>query len=80
VTIKAVVFDAYRTLYDMQSVAAVIEEALPGEAMALASVKNERVAPLTTFKAIRMQTNELGLDPAYRIHAPSELPDLIAAP
>src|SRR5580693_7094588 len=29
-TIKAVVFDAYGTLYDVQSVAAVTEEAFPG--------------------------------------------------
>ena len=29
-TIKAVVFDAYGTLYDIQSVAAVTEEAFPG--------------------------------------------------
>ena len=29
-TIKAVVFDAYGTLYDVQSVAAVIEETFPG--------------------------------------------------
>jgi FMN phosphatase YigB (HAD superfamily) len=80
VTIKAVVSDAYGTLYDIQSVAAVTEEAFPGEAMALACVKNELVAPLTTFKAIQMQMDEFGLDPDYRIHALSELPDLIAAP
>ncbi len=30
VTIKAVVFDAYGTLYDIQSVAAITEEAFPG--------------------------------------------------
>src|ERR1700710_1058214 len=30
VTIKAVVFDAYGTLYDIQSVAAVTEESFPG--------------------------------------------------
>ncbi|MDH8040394.1 HAD-IA family hydrolase, partial [Klebsiella pneumoniae] len=29
-TIKAVVFDAYGTLYDVQSVAAVTDEAFPG--------------------------------------------------
>ena len=29
-TIKAVVFDAYGTLYDIQSVAAVTEQAFPG--------------------------------------------------
>jgi 2-haloacid dehalogenase len=56
-----------------------IERVTP-EAMALACVKNELVAPLTMFKAIRMQMDELGLEPDYRIHALSELPDLIAAP
>jgi 2-haloacid dehalogenase len=30
VTIKAVVFDAYGTLYDIQSVAAVTDQAFPG--------------------------------------------------
>src|SRR5258708_8665369 len=30
VTIKAVVFDAYGTLYDVQSVAAITDEAFPG--------------------------------------------------
>ena len=29
-TIKAVVFDAYGTLYDVQSVAAITDEAFPG--------------------------------------------------
>ena len=32
VTIKAVVFDAYGTLYDIQSVASVTEQAFPGYA------------------------------------------------
>jgi 2-haloacid dehalogenase len=54
-----------------------IERVTP-EAMALACVKSEAVAPLTMFKAIRTQMDELGLEPDYRIHALSELPDLIA--
>ena len=49
------------------------------EAMALVCVKSDLVAPLTMFKAIRTQMDELGLDPDYRIHALSELPGLIAA-
>jgi 2-haloacid dehalogenase len=49
------------------------------EAMALACVKSDLVAPLTMFKAIRTQMDELGLEPDYRIHALSELPDLVAA-
>jgi 2-haloacid dehalogenase len=49
------------------------------EAMALACVKSDVVAPLTMFKAIRTQMDELGLEPDYRIHALSELPKLVAA-
>ena len=55
-----------------------IERVTP-EAMALACVKSEAVAPLTMFKAIRTQMDELGLEPDYRIHALSELPGLVAA-
>src|SRR3981081_2804473 len=54
-----------------------IERVTP-EAMALACVKSDVVAPLTMFKAIRTQMDELGLEPDYRIHALSELPDLVA--
>jgi len=54
-----------------------IERVTP-EAMALACVTNDLVAPLTMFKAIRTQMDELGLEPDYRIHALSELPALVA--
>jgi 2-haloacid dehalogenase len=52
-----------------------IERVTP-EAMALACVKSEVVPPLTLFKALRTQMDELGVTPDYRIHALSELPDL----
>jgi 2-haloacid dehalogenase len=55
-----------------------IERVTP-EAMALACVKSDVIAPLTMFKAIRTQMDELGLAPDYRIHALSELPDLVAS-
>jgi 2-haloacid dehalogenase len=55
-----------------------IERVTP-EAMALACINSEAVAPLTMFKAIRTQMDELGLDPDYRIHALSELPGLVGA-
>jgi 2-haloacid dehalogenase len=55
-----------------------IERVTP-EAMALACVRNDLVAPLTLFKAIRTQMDELGLQPDYRIRALAELPDLVAA-
>jgi 2-haloacid dehalogenase len=53
-----------------------IERVTP-EAMALACVKSDVVAPLTMFKAIRTQLDELGVKPDYRIHALSELPELL---
>jgi 2-haloacid dehalogenase len=54
-----------------------IERVTP-EAMALACAKSDLIAPLTLFKAIRTQMDELGLAPDYRIHALSELPELVA--
>jgi 2-haloacid dehalogenase len=54
-----------------------IERVTP-EAMAQACVRSDLVAPLTMFKAIRTQMDELGLAPDHRIHALSELPDLVA--
>ena len=55
-----------------------IERVTP-EAMALACVKSDIVAPLTMFKAIRTQMDELGLEPDHRIRALSEFPGLVAA-
>jgi 2-haloacid dehalogenase len=54
-----------------------IERVTP-EAMALACARNDLVAPLTMFKALRMQMDELGLEPDYRIRALAELPELVA--
>ena len=56
-----------------------IERVTP-QAMALACVTSDRVAPLTMFWALRTQMDELGLKPDYRIHALSELPALVASP
>jgi 2-haloacid dehalogenase len=53
-----------------------IERVTP-EAMALACVRNDLVAPLTMFKAIRMQMDELGLEPDFRIKALADLPQLL---
>jgi 2-haloacid dehalogenase len=55
-----------------------IERVTP-QAMALSCIKSDSVAPLTMFKAIRTQMDELGLEPDYRIHALAELPGLVAA-
>jgi 2-haloacid dehalogenase len=53
-----------------------IERVTP-EAMALACVKNDLVPPLTMFKAIRMQLDELGLEPDFRIRTLADLPELL---
>jgi 2-haloacid dehalogenase len=45
--------------------------------MALACVENELVAPLTMFRAIRTQMDELGVTPDYRVRSLSELPGII---
>ncbi len=54
-------------------------ERVTTDAMALACVKNDVLSPLTMFKAIRMQMDELGLQPDYRIRSLSELPALVSA-
>jgi 2-haloacid dehalogenase len=53
-----------------------IERVTP-EAMALACVKNDLIPPLTMFKALRTQMDELGLQPDFRIKALAELPALL---
>jgi 2-haloacid dehalogenase len=55
-----------------------IERVTP-EAMAQACVKSDLVPPLTMFKAIRTQMDELGLAPDHRIRALAELPALLAS-
>lgn len=54
-----------------------IERVTP-EAMALACVESELVAPLTMFKAIRTQMDELGFAPDHRVHSLSEMPGIVA--
>jgi 2-haloacid dehalogenase len=54
-------------------------ERVPPEAMAQACIKNDMVAPLIMFKAIRTQMDELGVKPDYLIRTLSELPGVIAA-
>ncbi|WP_315813615.1 haloacid dehalogenase type II [Bradyrhizobium sp. SZCCHNR2028] len=54
-----------------------IERVTP-DAMAAACNKTDLVAPLTLFKALRSQMDELGFAPDYRIAALSELPEIVA--
>jgi 2-haloacid dehalogenase len=54
-----------------------IERVTP-EAMALACVESETVAPLTMFWALRTQMDELGVLPDHRLRSLAELPDIVA--
>ena len=56
-----------------------IERVTP-EAMALLCQKSDVVAPLTMFKAIRMQMDEMGLQPDHRIGTLTDLPKLLSMP
>jgi 2-haloacid dehalogenase len=56
-----------------------IERVTP-EAMALACVESDLVAPLTMFRAIRTQMDELGFAPDHRVRSLSELPEIAARP
>jgi 2-haloacid dehalogenase len=55
-----------------------IERVTP-EAMALACLESETLPPLTLFKILRTQMDELGVVPDHRIHALAELPALVSA-
>jgi 2-haloacid dehalogenase len=55
-----------------------IERVTP-EAMALACLESETLPPLTFFKILRTQMDELGVVPDHRIHALAELPALVSA-
>ncbi|MGX9429343.1 MULTISPECIES: haloacid dehalogenase type II [Bradyrhizobium] len=55
-----------------------IERVTP-QAMALACVESESLPPLTMFKALRTQMDELGVVPDHRIHALSDLPALLSS-
>jgi 2-haloacid dehalogenase len=56
-----------------------IERVTP-QAMADACIKSDVVPPLTMFKALRTQMDELGVRPDHHIHGLSELPDLVPHP
>ena len=54
-----------------------IERVSP-EAMALACLESETLPPLTFFKILRTQMDELGVAADHRIHALAELPALVS--
>ncbi len=53
-------------------------ERVTPEAMALACVENDLLAPLTLFKALRTQMDALGVEVDHRIRSLSELADIVA--
>jgi len=55
-----------------------IERVTP-EAMARECERTDRMTPLTMFKALRMQMDDLGVEPDYRITTLSDLPKFVAA-
>jgi 2-haloacid dehalogenase len=55
-----------------------IERVTP-EAMAEACQKNDLIAPLTMFRALRMQMDELGLEPDYRVNGLSALVEILSS-
>lgn len=55
-----------------------IERVTP-ESMAAACATSASLPPLTMFKALRTQMDELGFAPDYRIAALSELPEIVAS-
>ena len=55
-----------------------IERVTP-DSMALLCVENETVAPLTMFKALRTQMDELGVLPDHRIRSLSDLPKVVVS-
>lgn len=54
-----------------------IERVSP-EAMALDCIESDTLPPLTMFKILRTQMDELGVAPDHRIHALAELPALVS--
>ncbi len=48
-------------------------------AMAMACQKSDLIAPLTMFRALRMQMDELGLEPDYRINGLSALVEILSS-
>ena len=54
-----------------------IERVTP-QAMALACIESETVAPLTMFQALRTQMDELGVLPDHRIRSLQDIPKVVA--
>ena len=70
-TIKAVVFDAYGTLYDIQSVAAVTEQAFPGYGEIVTQIWRIKQLEYTWLRSLMRRYQDFSVDDAgvTRLHA-----------
>ena len=73
----SIVVPLYNEEESLPELLAWIERVSP-EAMALACIESETLPPLTMFKILRTQMDELGVAPDHRIHALAELPALVS--
>jgi 2-haloacid dehalogenase len=73
VTIKAVVFDAYGTLYDIQSVAAVTEQAFPGYGDIITQIWRIKQLEYTWLRSLMRRYEDFSIitreSLAYTLHA-----------
>ena len=65
-TIKAVVFDAYGTLYDIQSVAAVTEQAFPGYGDIITQVWRIKQLEYTWMRSLMRRYQDFSVIPGIR--------------
>lgn len=67
--IKALVFDAYGTLFDVHSVVRLCDELFPGRGAQLSQISTGRISPSNKFMpaspAIRRQPGDLNRDMEY---------------
>src|SRR5690349_19904106 len=61
VMINAVVFDAYGTLYDVQSVAAVTEEALPGYDDSIIQIWHSKQLEYSSLRSLMRRYHEFSI-------------------
>lgn len=66
-TIKALVFDAYGTLYDVQSVGAVADEAFPGYGEIIAQVWRQKQLEYTWLRTLMGRYEDLSLSRGNRL-------------
>jgi HAD superfamily hydrolase (TIGR01493 family) len=71
--IKAVIFDAYGTLFDVYSVGALAEELFPGNGKALANIWRERQIDYTRLRTLCDQYIDFGKSQKTHLNMPALL-------